>query len=89
MENDRLEARLSILETRMASLEARQAILEGHIGAVTKPKSKRELTPEEKKAIRARLVAGQEKARAKREADTKAQAKAAKNDKKEATPHER
>ena len=69
----------------MASLETRQAMLEGRIGAMTKPKRRRELTPEEKEAIRTRLVAGQEKARAKREAEAREQAKAEKKDKKEVT----
>ena len=68
MENNEIETRLSLLEARVASLETRQAILEGNAGKVSKRKPKRDLTPEEKKAIRERLVAGQEKARAKREA---------------------
>ena len=71
MENSEIEARLSLVEVRVASVEARQAILEGHAGKVSKRKPKRELTPEEKKAIRERLVAGQEKKRKEREAQGK------------------
>ena len=73
MENDGLETRLAILETRMGALEARQAILEGHtiVGMVVKPRRKRDLSDDEKKAVRARLMAGQEKARARREAEAK------------------
>ena len=81
MENDTLETRLSIMETRMASIETRQASLEKHIGTGIKRKSRRELTPEQKVDIRARLVAGQENARLKREAEAKATGK----DKKEVT----
>ena len=73
MENDGLETRLAILETRMGALEARQAILEGHtiVGMVAKPRRKKNLTDYEKKVVRARLVAGQERARTRREAEAK------------------
>lgn len=66
MDNDGLEARLTLLEIRVASLETRQAILESQVKAVKKPRTRRELTPEEKKVVRERLSAGQEKARAKK-----------------------
>ena len=75
MEHDGIEARLAIMETKIASLESRQAIMESHIGTVTKRKPRRELTPEEKATVRARLVAGQENARLKREAEAKATGK--------------
>jgi len=60
---------MAILETRLASLEARQAIFEGHIGKAAKSKPGRELSPGEKKVVRARLVDGQGKARAQRESE--------------------
>ena len=69
MENDTLKTRVSIVETRIASLETRQAFLEKHIDTKPTRKLKRELSPEEKQAVRTRLVAGQEKARAHREPD--------------------
>ena len=77
--DEMMVARLSVLETRMAALEQRQVVLE--TAATPKPKHRRELTPEERQTIRARLVAGQEKARAKREAEARAQSKASKNGK--------
>ena len=73
-------ARLSVLEARMAALEQRQAALE-QSGTLVPRRRRRELTPEEKQAVRARLVAGQEKARARREAEARTQAKASKNGK--------
>ncbi len=76
MESSEMETRLAILETRMGALEARQAILESHTtGLVSKPRRKRNLTDEEKKAIRERLAKGQETARARREAEAKATSK--------------
>ena len=59
--------RLSVLEARMAALEQRQAALEQG-GALTPKRRRRELTPEERQAIRTRLVAGQERKRQEREA---------------------
>jgi len=73
-------ARLSVLEARMAALEQRQAVLET-AGTLKPKRQRRELTPEEKQAVRARLLAGQEKARARREAEARSQAKAGKNGK--------
>ncbi len=74
-------ARLSVLETRMAGLEQRLAVLEQGSKATPK-RRRRELTPEERQAVRERLVKGQEAARARREAEAK---QAAKTEKKEAT----
>jgi len=71
MEYDEITgARLSVLEARMAALEQRQAVLER--GGTLNPKRlRRELTPEERQTIRARLVAGQERKRNEREAEAK------------------
>ena len=70
-------ARLSVLESRISAIEQQLFVLIR--GSTATPKRrKRDLTPEERSTIRARLVAGQEKARAEREAEAKAQAKAAK-----------
>ncbi len=67
------ESRLSVLEARMAALEQRLATLEQ--GTTTTPKRrKRELSPEDRAAIRARLVAGQQ-AKKEREAAAAAEAK--------------
>ena len=77
MENQQ-DPRLDQLEARLAFCEERLRAIERFIGDAvrsTRPR-KRELTPEEKKAVRARLIAGQEKARARREAEAKTQAKA-------------
>lgn len=63
-------ARLSVLETRIAALEQMVATL-ARGNTVTPRRRKRELTPEERAAVRARLVAGQEKARLRREAEAK------------------
>lgn len=71
--------RLLVLEVRIAAIEQQLFVLtQGGTGI--QERRKRELTPEERKAIRERLVAGQEKARARREAEAKAQAKAAKKE---------
>jgi len=78
MEYDEIaESRFTIIEARLAFCEQRMAALERYIGGViqSSKKRRRELTPEERKVVRARLVAGQERARAKREAEAKAQAK--------------
>lgn len=79
MEYDQImSARLSVVEARLASTEERLAALER--GTIAKPKRKKDLSPEDRQKIRERLVRGQEAARARREAE----AKAAKNKKKEA-----
>ena len=83
MENDRDTERTTIIEARLSFCEQRIAALERYLGGIVKAarKPRKPLTPEEKKAIRARLVAGQEKARLRREAE----AKTAKKEKKEVT----
>ena len=81
MEDQITNLRMAALEARMASLEQRLATLE-QSSTAAKPKKRKDLSPEDRAAIRARLVAGQEKARARREAEAKAQAKV--NKKKEA-----
>jgi len=63
-----------ITNIRLTAIEARLAAIEGKLSAIeqstTTPKRRRkELSPEERAAIRARLVAGQEKARLRREAE--------------------
>ena len=63
-------SRLSVLESRIAALEQQLFVLTRG-GAITLKRRKRELTPEQKVDIRARLVAGQENARLKREAGVK------------------
>ncbi|MFC1965958.1 hypothetical protein ACFLWI_03310 [Chloroflexota bacterium] len=71
MENEEIiGSRLSVLESRIAALEQQLfALTRG--GTMTKRKPRRELTPEERKSIRERLVAGQENARLKRETEAK------------------
>jgi hypothetical protein len=56
-----LESRVGILETRVAALEQLSR------NAKRTNRRKKEYTPEEKAAIRARLLAGQEAARKRRE----------------------
>ena len=83
MENQEKEARLDLLEARLAFCEERLRAIERFIGDAvrsTRPR-KRQLTDEEKKAVRARLIAGQEKARARREAEAKQAAKKEKEEK--------
>ncbi|MFC1934543.1 hypothetical protein ACFLXX_05325, partial [Chloroflexota bacterium] len=71
MENEEIiGSRLSVLESRIAAVEQQLFVLVRG-GTMTKRKPRRELTPEEKKAVRERLVAGQENARLKREAEAK------------------
>lgn len=71
MENEEIiGSRLSVLESRIAALEQQLFVLTRG-GTMTKRKPRRELTPEERQSIRERLVAGQEKARLKREAEAK------------------
>jgi len=72
-------ARLSVLESRISAIEQQLFVLIR--GSTATPKRRRrELTPEEKRAIRDRLLKGQEAARVRREAEVKAQAKAAKKE---------
>jgi hypothetical protein len=65
--------RLAVLETRIAALEQQLFVLVQGSKAITK-RQKREFTPEQRAAIRARLVAGQERKRTEREAQIVAQA---------------
>lgn len=75
MENEEIiGSRLSVLESRIAALEQQLFVLTRG-GTMTKRKPRRELTPEEKKTVRDRLIAGQENARLKREAEAKATGK--------------
>ena len=85
MEYNRDEERTTIFEARLSFCEQRIAALERYLGCIVKAarKPRKQLTDEEKKAVRARLVAGQEKARLRREAEAKAQAKAPNKEKKE------
>ncbi len=86
-----MAARLSVLESRIAAVEQQVFVLAQ--GTAIQKRHKRDLTPEERVAIRARLVAGQEKKRQEREALVASETapktgdgkKAAKNGKKEAT----
>ena len=82
--NENPEARMMALEARISFNEERLAALERRAWPEVEARAKRpkrELTAEQKSEIRARLVAGQENARLKREAE----AKSAKKKKKEAT----
>ena len=66
MEYDEIiESRLSVLESRIAAVEQQLFVLTR--GGAIRKRRQREYTPEERKAIRERLVAGQERARARRE----------------------
>jgi len=80
--NEIIDARLSVIEARLSGIEQMVAAL-ARGSQVTPRRKKRELTPEERVAVRARLLAGQEAARARRDAEAKAQAKAAKTAKKD------
>jgi len=76
MEYDEITgARLSAIEARLSALEQRQSAQE-RSGTVILKRHKRELTLEERQAVRKRLVAGQEKARKAREAAAIAEAQA-------------
>ncbi len=82
--NEVMGARLTVLESRISAVEQQLfALMEGR---AVPSRKKRELTPEERAAIRARLVAGQEKKRKEREAqmtaEATAQTKKARNGKK-------
>jgi len=70
MDDQITSMRIATLEARMASLEQRLATLEQGSTAA-KPRKRKDLSPEDRAAIRARLVAGQEAARVKREAEAK------------------
>ena len=70
--------RLSVLEARIASLEQQLFVLTQG-GALIQKRRKRNLTDEEKRAIRERLVKGQEVARARRETEAKKQMKEVKD----------
>lgn len=87
MEDQITNLRIAALETRLAAIEGRLAALE-HASIINPKRRKKELTPEERAAIRARLVAGQkakaQRERAAAEAAAKAQPPKAKNSKKEA-----
>jgi len=73
MEYDEIMAtRLSTLEARMSALEQRLAVVE-KAGATAPKRRKKELTPEQRQAVRARLVAGQERKRQEREAALRAE----------------
>ena len=65
--DEMMGARLSVLEARIAALEQQLFVLMQGSTAIQK-RRKRDLTPEERSAIRARLVAGQERKRKEREA---------------------
>jgi hypothetical protein len=68
--------RIATLEARMAALEQRLANLEQGGGSTSgKQKKRKDLSPEQRAAIRARLVAGQERKRQEREAASQAEAK--------------
>ncbi|MFC2024482.1 hypothetical protein ACFLTJ_02760 [Chloroflexota bacterium] len=73
-----MEENNTIIEARLAFCEQRLAVMERTFGGIIKStrRRKRELTPEEKKAVRARLIAGQERKRKEREAQIKAEAQA-------------
>ena len=69
-------ARLSVMESRILAIEQQLFVLMQGSTAIQK-RRRRDLTPEDRAAIRARLVAGQEAARARKEAEAKAQMKKA------------
>ncbi len=82
MEDQTMNLRIVAVETRLAAIEGRLAALEA--GSTAAPKrQRRQLTPEERVAIRARLLAGQQ-AKREREAAAAAEAKKPKNKKEEA-----
>lgn len=76
------EKRATLIEARLSFCEQRIAALERYLGGIIKVarKPRKQLTDEEKKAVRARLLAGQERKRKEREAEAKTQAKAAKKE---------
>ncbi|MFC1972341.1 hypothetical protein ACFLVE_02925 [Chloroflexota bacterium] len=79
-EKSDLESRVKLLEERVAKLEVQ---LEKKLN-----RRKREYTEEERKAIRVRLLAGQEAARKRREAEAKATKEVKSNNSKEEKPVE-
>ena len=84
-------SRLSVLESRISAVEQQLFVLMQSSSAIQK-RRKRDLTPEERTAIRARLVAGQDRKRKEREAQIAAEAatqtKKARNSKKEEATNE-
>ena len=68
--NEIIDARLSVIEARLSGIEQMVAAL-ARGSTVTPKRRKRELTPEERVAVRARLLAGQERKRKEREAEAK------------------
>ena len=62
-----LESRLSVMTRRLEAVEQQLFVL-SRGGTLTIKRRKRDLTPEERAAIRARLVAGQQKKQQEREA---------------------
>jgi hypothetical protein len=81
-----ISIRLTAIETRQAAIEARLSAIEQG-SAAKAPRRRKELTMEERTAIRARLLAGQQAKRARELAAAVAQAqptKAARGGKKEA-----
>lgn len=83
MEDQEQEARMTILEARIAFCEQRLSTMERTFGGIilSTRRRKRQLTDEEKKAVRERLMKGQEAARARKEAEAKTQAKPTKKEK--------
>ena len=80
MDYDEIMAtRLSTLEARMSALEQRLAVVE-KAGGKPPRRRKRELTPEERSAVRARLLAGQERKRQEREAALRAEGQGGKKE---------
>jgi chaperonin cofactor prefoldin len=72
MSTKQTDANTTDIELRLQKLEKRVATLEKRAGKLNKrTRRTREYTPEEKAAIRARLVAGQEAARKRRETANK------------------
>ena len=68
--NEIIDARFSALEARFSAIEHRLAVIE-RVSMGTPRRKKRELTPEERAAVRARLVKGQEAAKARKKAEAK------------------
>lgn len=73
------EPRLDRIEARLAFCEERLRAIERFIGDAVRSSRprRRQLTDEEKKAVRARLMAGQERKRKEREAAAAAEARKA------------
>lgn len=84
MENNTDEERATLIEARLSFCEQRIAALERYLGGIIKVarRPRKQLTPEEKKAVRERLMRGQAEAQARREAEAE---QASKKEKKEVT----